>query len=302
MHQHHQHGPSENHHHHHGSKQNIKVAFFLNFFFTIIEIVGGLMTNSVAILSDALHDLGDTLSLALAWYFQKISIKGRDNTFSYGYKRFSLLGAIVNSIILVVGSIFILTEAIPRLIHPEPSDAKGMMLLAVLGVVFNGAAVIRLKSGTSLNERVVRLHLMEDVLGWIAVLIGAVLMYFFDLPFIDPLLSLLISGYILFNVVKNLRHTFQIILQGIPVNADIDTIKSYLSGIPQIENYHDFHIWSMDGEYNILTVHLVLSEDLTMDEINALKTTIKDNLAYKGVDHATIEFENNQEECALIDC
>lgn len=260
------------------------------------------MTNSVAILSDALHDLGDTLSLALAWYFQKISIKGRDNTFSYGYKRFSLLGAIVNSIILVVGSIFILTEAIPRLIHPEPSDAKGMMLLAVLGVVFNGAAVIRLKSGTSLNERVVRLHLMEDVLGWIAVLIGAVLMYFFDLPFIDPLLSLLISGYILFNVVKNLRHTFQIILQGIPVNADIDTIKSYLSGIPQIENYHDFHIWSMDGEYNILTVHLVLSEDLTMDEINALKTTIKDNLAYKGVDHATIEFENNQEECALIDC
>ena len=208
----------------------------------------------------------------------------------------------INSIILVVGSIFILTEAIPRLFHPEPSDAKGMILLAVLGVLFNGAAVIRLKSGVSINEKVVRLHLMEDVLGWIAVLIGAVLMYFFHLPFIDPLLSLLISGYILFNVVKNLKHTFRIILQGIPVNADVNAIKSYLSGIPQIEDYHDFHIWSMDGEYNILTVHLVLSQDLSMDEINELKATVKDNLAAKGVDHATIEFESNREECALIDC
>ena len=300
MHQHHQHGSSGSHCH--GGKKNIKVAFFLNFFFTIIEIVGGLMTNSVAILSDALHDLGDTLSLALAWYFQKISIRGRDNTFSYGYKRFSLLGAIINSIILLVGSIFILIEAIPRLIQPQPSDAKGMIILAILGVMFNGAAVIRLKGGASFNEKVVRLHLIEDVMGWVAVLIGAVIMYFFDLPVIDPILSLLISAYILLNVMKNLKHTFQIILQGIPVNADVNAIKSYLAGIPQIEDYHDFHIWSMDGEYNILTVHLVLNESLSMDQLNDLKSAIKENLVRKGVHHATIEFENNQEKCALINC
>lgn len=300
MHQRHQHGSSGSHHH--GGKKNIKVAFFLNFFFTIIEIVGGLMTNSVAILSDALHDLGDTLSLALAWYFQKISIRGRDNTFSYGYKRFSLLGAIINSIILLVGSIFILIEAIPRLIQPQPSDAKGMIILAILGVMFNGAAVIRLKGGASFNEKVVRLHLIEDVMGWVAVLIGAVIMYFFDLPVIDPILSLLISAYILLNVMKNLKHTFQIILQGIPVNADVNAIKSYLAGIPQIEDYHDFHIWSMDGEYNILTVHLVLNESLSMDQLNGLKSAIKENLVRKGVHHATIEFENNQEKCALINC
>lgn len=299
MHQHHQHGSSGSHHH--GGKKNIKVAFFLNFFFTIIEIVGGLMTNSVAILSDALHDLGDTLSLALAWYFQKISIRGRDNTFSYGYKRFSLLGAIINSIILLVGSIFILIEAIPRLIQP-PSDAKGMIILAILGVMFNGAAVIRLKGGASFNEKLVRLHLIEDVMGWAAVLIGAVIMYFFGLPVIDPILSLLISAYILLNVMKNLKHTFQIILQGIPVNADVNAIKSYLAGIPQIEDYHDFHIWSMDGEYNILTVHLVLNESLSMDQLNDLKSAIKENLVRKGVHHATIEFENNQEKCALINC
>ena len=260
------------------------------------------MTNSVAILSDALHDLGDTLSLALAWYFQKISIRGRDNTFSYGYKRFSLLGAIINSIILLVGSIFILIEAIPRLIQPQPSDAKGMIILAILGVMFNGAAVIRLKGGASFNEKVVRLHLIEDVMGWVAVLIGAVIMYFFDLPVIDPILSLLISAYILLNVMKNLKHTFQIILQGIPVNADVNAIKSYLAGIPQIEDYHDFHIWSMDGEYNILTVHLVLNESLSMDQLNGLKSAIKENLVRKGVHHATIEFENNQEKCALINC
>ncbi|MCG8321026.1 MAG: cation diffusion facilitator family transporter [Cytophagales bacterium] len=300
MHHHHQHGSSGSHRH--GGKKNIKVAFFLNFFFTIIEIVGGLMTNSVAILSDALHDLGDTLSLALAWYFQKISIRGRDNTFSYGYKRFSLLGAIINSIILLVGSIFILIEAIPRLIQPQPSDAKGMIILAILGVMFNGAAVIRLKGGASFNEKVVRLHLIEDVMGWVAVLIGAVIMYFFDLPVIDPILSLLISAYILLNVMKNLKHTFQIILQGIPVNADVNAIKSYLAGIPQIEDYHDFHIWSMDGEYNILTVHLVLNESLSMDQLNDLKSAIKENLVRKGVHHATIEFENNQEKCALINC
>ena len=233
------------------------------------------MTNSVAILSDALHDLGDTLSLALAWYFQKISRKGRDSIFSYGYKRFSLLGAIINSIILLVGSIFILIEAIPRLVHPEPSDVKGMIILAVLGVLFNGAAILRLRKGSSLNEKVVRLHLMEDVLGWVAVLIGAVIMYFFHLPVIDPILSLLISAYILFNVVKNLKQTFQIILQGIPVNADINAIKSYLSGLPQIDDYHDFHIWSMDGEYNILTVHLVLNEDLSMDQLNSLNQASK---------------------------
>ena len=298
---HHHHGSSHNHQPHSG-KGNIKVAFFLNFFFTIIEIVGGLMTNSVAILSDALHDFGDTLSLGLAWYFQKISTKGRDNTFSYGYRRFSLLGAIINSIILLIGSTFILIETVPRLVQPEVSDAKGMIVLAVLGVLFNGAAFLRLKSGSSLNEKAVRLHLLEDVLGWVAVMIGALIMYFFNLPVIDPILSLVISVYILINVVKNLKQTFQIILQGIPVNADVNAIKNYLSNLSEIDNYHDFHVWSMDGEYNILTVHLVLNENLSMDRINELKLAVKDNLIIQGIDHATIEFENKREKCELIDC
>ena len=195
------------HHHSHEQEKggNIKVAFFLNISFTIIEIIGGVLTNSVAILSDALHDLGDSLSLGLAWYFEKKSKKGRSKNFSFGYKRFSLLGALINAIVLIIGSIFILREAIPRIINPEPVDTKGMILLAILGIFVNGLAVLRLKKGTSLNEKVISLHLLGDVFGWIAVLIGAIAIYYFNSPIIDPILSFLIAGFILFNVYKNLN-------------------------------------------------------------------------------------------------
>ncbi len=211
-HHHHHHGHEGHHHHHTG---NIKVAFWLNLTFCILEFAGGLFTNSVAILSDALHDLGDSFSLGLAWYFQKISQRKRDKLFSYGYKRFSLLGALINSMILLIGSVFIVREAIPRILHPETSNAQGMIIFALIGIAVNGAAVLRLKKGSSINERVISLHLIEDVLGWVAVLIAAVVMLFVDVPVLDPLLSLLITGYILYNVVKNLKQIicFLIILE-----------------------------------------------------------------------------------------
>ena len=171
----HSHSHSHAHHHdHHGDVKNIKVAFFLNFGFAIIEIIGGFLTNSVAILSDAVHDLGDSLSLGLAWYFQKYSRKKSDSTYTYGYRRFSLVGALANSLVLIVGSILILTEAIPRIFNPQQAHPQGMMMLAVLGIAVNGVAMLRLRRGKSLNEKVVSLHLMEDVLGWIAVLVGAI--------------------------------------------------------------------------------------------------------------------------------
>jgi len=157
---------------------NISKAFFLNLSFTVVEIIGGLFTNSLAILSDALHDFGDSISLGLAWYFQRLSKKDRDQNFSYGYGRFSLLGALVNSVILTVGSVFILYKAIPGVLAPEEADSLGMIWLALLGVVVNTLAVATLKKGQSLNEKVVRLHLLEDVFGWVAVLIGAGVMNF----------------------------------------------------------------------------------------------------------------------------
>ena len=188
---------AHSHHHHNHSEGNIKVAFLLNLSFAIIELIGGFWTNSVAILSDALHDFGDSLTLGLSWYFAKVARREKDETYTYGYKRFSILAAFINSIVLVTGSIFILFEAIPRLVHPETPNTSGMIILAIGGIIVNGAAAFRLSNGKNLNEKVVYTHLLEDILGWIAVLIGALVMHFFDSPIIDPLLSVLISVYIL---------------------------------------------------------------------------------------------------------
>ncbi len=295
---HHDHG----HHHHHHGTGNIKVAFFLNLGFTIIEIIGGLLTNSMAILSDALHDFGDSISLGLSWYFQKVSQKHKDKKYSYGYKRFSLVGALVNSVILFVGSIFILSETIPRIINPQTPDALGMIWLAILGVIINGAAVFKLKKGKSINEKVVSLHLVEDVLGWVAVLIGAIVMYFYELPIIDPLLSLGIAFYILFNVFKNLKSVFKIIMQGVPQDTNQKKVKIFLEGLDGVEGIHDLHIWSMDGQYNVLTVHIVTAGSLTMQDLIPLKQQIHEELKNYGINHATLEFETKDEKCILKDC
>jgi cobalt-zinc-cadmium efflux system protein len=287
---------NHSHGHAHATK-NIKVAFFLNLVFTIIEIIGGIMTNSVAILSDAVHDLGDSLSLGLAWYFQNYSKKERTHSYSYGYGRFSLLGAIINSVVLVVGSIFIFIEAIPRLISPEQPDPQGMMILAVLGVIFNGAAVLKLQKGSSINERVVSLHLLEDALGWIAVLIGSIIMHFFELPIIDPILSLGIAAFILINVYKNLKETIQIVMQGVPDAAGVQQVEKQLLSFPEINAVHDIHIWSMDGEYNIMTAHLELNEVYTLSALEPLKKRIRADLRNLNIEHATLEFETTNEDC-----
>jgi cobalt-zinc-cadmium efflux system protein len=282
--------------------KNIKTAFFLNLFFTIIEIAGGLLTNSVAILSDAVHDLGDSFSLGLSWYFQKVAKRPRTKEYTYGYKRFSLLGAVINSVVLLVGSVVILARAIPRLFNPQQPDVKGMLLLAVLGIFMNGLAVYRLRKGSSMNERVVSLHLLEDVLGWIAVLVGAGIMYFVDAPFIDPLLSIVISLFILFNVYRNIRKSLHIILQGSPGTVDLEKVKQSILKIDEVQGVHDLHAWSIDGEYNVLTIHVVLYSPQPMEELLRLKLIIRDALLTLGVQHCTIEFEVPGEDCDMEDC
>jgi len=211
----------EHKHEHSLKSKNIRFAFFANFFFTILEIVGGLLTNSVAILSDALHDLGDTVSLGLAWYFERVAKKKADQRFSFGYARFSLLGALVNSFVLLGGSVFILSKAIPRLLQPQEVHETGMLFLSVIGIAVNGVAVLRLKKGQSLNEKVVSWHLLEDVLGWIAVFVVSLLLLFFDLPILDPLLSIGITLFVLYNVVKNLKEVLRIFLKGVPSHLSI---------------------------------------------------------------------------------
>lgn len=292
------------HHDHsfHSDVKNIKTAFFLNLFFTLVEIVGGYLTNSIAILSDAIHDLGDCLSLGLAWYFQKVAKKGSDTSYSYGYKRFSLLGAIINSIVLVTGSVLILTVAVPRIFHPQQTHTGGMFLLAILGVLVNGAAVFRLKKGNSINEKVVSLHLLEDVLGWAAILIGSIVMHFFDVPVLDPIMSVGIACFVLYNVFKNLRQSLHIILQGIPDEVNLTDISKHLQQFEGVDNVHDLHVWSVDGNYNVLTVHMVLNNSLEMEKLAELKAAIRDSLLEKGIQHATIEFETVDERCCFEKC
>ena len=295
------------HQHNHGQSHatgNIKVAFFLNLSFTIIEFIGGFYTNSLAIMSDAVHDLGDSLSLGMSWYFQKLSNKKANKYFSYGYGRFSLLGAIINSFVLIIGSIFIIKEAIPRISSPEVSDAKGMMWFAILGIIVNGAAVIKLKKGTSINERVVSLHLLEDVLGWVAVFIASIIMQFWDLPILDPILSLLIAGYVLFNVFKNIKESFRIILQAVPNQLSTNDIEKALLAFDEIEAIHDCHLWTLDGEFNIATIHIIANEpNFTWEKAKMLKQQIRKVLYDQfHLEHITLELESSLEDCTYKDC
>ncbi|MFD0932853.1 cation diffusion facilitator family transporter [Psychroflexus salinarum] len=289
-----------NHDHSHGTG-NLKVAFFLNLGFTIIEIIGGLYFNSLAILSDALHDLGDSLSLGLSWYFQKLSNKGRTKNYSYGYKRFSLLGAIINAVVLAVGSIFILAHAVPQLFNPEETNAEGMFYLAILGVIVNGAAVLKLRKGESMNEKVVSLHLLEDVLGWAAVLVGSIIMMYFDAPFIDPLLSILISLYVIYNVYRNLKKSMLIILQATPSEISMEEVKSQLLELTEIIEIHDLHVWSLDGNYNVMSVHVRLEQDYKLSELSDLKEKIRSKLHDKSIEHVTIEIEAKDEDCSYLE-
>ncbi len=298
----HEHNHTHSHTHSHDVK-NIKVAFFLNFFFALVEIVGGIYTNSVSILSDAIHDLGDSISLGMAWYFQNISKKKSDQKYTYGYKRFSVMGALITSIVLIVGSVIILSEAIPRIFHPQVTHAKGMIILAVIGILINGAAMFQLRKGDSLNEKVVSLHFLEDVLGWVAVLIGAIIMNFYNVPIIDPILSILIALFVLKNVYTNLREISRIILQGTPQSIETDDLKSEILSLDSnIDSIHDFHLWTVDGKYNVLTIHVVLKEPRNQQQMAELKEIIRNKLHEKEVEHITIEFEAPNEKCCFENC
>ena len=288
------------HHHHNSEDSNLKLAFFLNAVFTIFEIIGGFYVNSVAIVSDAVHDLGDTLSLGTSWYLQRKSRQGRDAKFSFGYKRFSLLGALINSLVLILGSVYVITEAVGRLIEPEHSDAQGMLLFALVGVAVNGFAAYKLSKGTSMNEKVVSWHLMEDVLGWVAVLIVAIILNFKDIHYLDPALSLLITLYILWNVVKRLKETLFIFLQGVPKDVDLDEIENKIMKIPNVASLHHMHVWSLEGTDHVFTTHLKLTNIHQFQQLLEVKKQVKKILQEYNFDHYTIETELDKETCGLL--
>lgn len=301
MHDHSQHSHHHHHEHHH-TDGGLKTAFFLNASFAVIEFFGGIFTNSTAILSDAIHDLGDAAAIGTAIYFEKISKKQRDKKYTYGYKRFSPLAALINTLILLVGSTVVLFQAVPRIFDPQPLHTSGMILLALLGLLFNGIAVLRLKkSSSTLSQRAVMLHLFEDVLGWVAVLLGSIVIKFTGWTVIDPILSLGITAFILFNVFKNLKAIFHIFMQSAPAGVAEHKIREMLIGLPQVIDVHDIHLWSMDDSYHVATLHVVVPDGYSNVEQANLKQSIIEMMGKLNVNHATIEVEFESEICTKCD-
>jgi cobalt-zinc-cadmium efflux system protein len=284
--------------HSHGD-YDLRVAFFLNLIFTIFEVSGGLWTNSLAIFSNALHDLGDTFSLGFSWYLEKYSRKEKDKLFSYGYQRFSLLSALINTMILVGGSFFIVSEAIPRLIRPEHSKVQGMLVFAVAGILVNGLAALRLKGGKTFVARVVIWHFLEDVLGWVAVLVVGITLLFRDMPVLDPILSILIAAYVLYNVIKNLKRTLALFLQAVPENIDIGEVENRLRVIDNVKSVHHTQVWSLDGIHHVLTTHIVVDGKATKDDIWQTKCAIKALTERMDFAHSTVEIEYEGEACRM---
>ena len=285
-------------HAHHASANRIGLAFFLNLAFTLVEIGGALWTHSVAVLSGALHDLGDCLVLGAAWYLQHLATRGRDARYSYGYARYGMLGGWLAAIVLGIGSMVIIGFTITRFADPVQPHSIGMMLIATFGLVMNFLAMWALRDGNSLNERGARLHLLEDVLGWAVVLIGAVVLHFTAQAWIDPALSIAIALFILFNAVKVLREGTGILMQGLPTGIDEQRITEALRALPHVTDSHDQHAWTLDGRYTVLTVHLVVdtSDPARMLEVKQAARITLDDL---GVQHATIEMESPDEACSL---
>lgn len=284
-------------HQHSRAYKNVRLVFFINLIFTIVEIVGGVLTNSVAILSDAMHDFSDTVSLGISWYMEKLAHKGRDTRFTFGYKRFSLLAALISGVVLLSGSLAIFWTAIPRLFNPEPVHAQGMLWLALLGVAVNGIAAVRLYGGKTHHEGMLSLHLLEDAFGWVAVLVISIVMMLVDFPLLDPLLSLAITAWMLVNAGRRLRGTLRVFLQSIPDNIAIDALENEILSIPGVKDVHDTHVWSMDGEYHVFSSHVVVAPDLHGPQLLTLKNTIKTNLLAHDIQHATLELESEGEIC-----
>ena len=287
------HHHDHHHHHHHAEGKNILIAFFLNFTFALIEIVGGYFTNSVAIMSDAIHDLGDSMALLFSYFAEKLSVKEADDSYTFGYRRFSILSAFINGLILLGGSLFVLYEAIQRLFSPQAVEPKGMIALAILGIAVNGFAAYRLSKSQGINSKMVMLHLLEDLLGWVAVLLVSIILLFKPWYSLDAILSILISFLILKGVYKNLVKVIRIFLQKFPEDLSLTEIKNEIKSLPEVKDIHEIKGWSIDDQSYYLRFHLKVAPETQMKTVDKIKRQVKDILTRHHVEYSTIEFESS---------
>lgn len=277
------------HQHHKKASGNLAFVFLMNLTFNIIVIIGGLATNSVAILADCIHDLSDTLSIAFAWVLEHVSQKDSNDNYSYGYQRFSILGAIIISIFIIIMACIILQEAIPRIFSPEEVDAEGMLLVAIVGIIFKSISVYRLHGGETFNEKAIFIHQLGDIFEWVAILILSIVLIFWDgASYLDPFVSIGIALWLIFNLARNLYKSIEVILQKTPNHFDVDEFKNLINAVEGITAIDDFHVWSLDGIDSVLTLKVKIENWQKKDEI---KKEIYDIASGFHIVDITIEFD-----------
>lgn len=277
--------------------RNIFVAFILNLAFAIFELIGGIITGSIAVASDALHDIGDAISIGISYFLERKSKKQPDEIYTYGYGRFSVLGGAITTLILLLGSMAVICNAVLRILNPAPVHYDGMIVFAMVGVAVNFCAAWFTREGDSINQKAVNLHMLEDVLGWIVVLVGAIVMRFTDLVILDPLMSIGVAVFILMHAIKNLREVLFLFLEKLPRDMDVQEIHTHLMEIDGITDVHHMHIWSLDGQNNYATMHIVTDEDG-----HHIKEAVREELRHHGIHHATLELEAVGEHCDAVHC
>ena len=279
----------DTHHHHKKAGENLAFVFFMNLTFNIIVVIGGLATNSMAILADCIHDMSDTISIAFAWVLERVSQKEATDKYSYGYQRFSILGSVIISVFVIIMAFVILQEAIPRLFAPEGIDAGGMLLVAIVGIIFKSISVYRLHGGETFNEKAILFHQLGDVFEWVAILILSLVLMFWDgASYLDPFVSIGIALWLIFNLGRNLYKAIEVLLQKTPDNFDVDEFKSQILEIDGVNTFDDFHIWSLDGIDSVMTLKVNVDFGKNVEEIKKEIYSISNK--YHVVD-ITIEFD-----------
>lgn len=272
------------------SKCAVWLAFLLNFSFAIIEFIFGGLFGSSAILADAVHDLGDALAIGISAFLESISNREEDSRYTLGYKRFSLLGAILTAVILITGSTLVILENISKFIEPQPVDHEGMLWLGVIAIVINLTASLIVRKGQTKNESILSLHFLEDTLGWLAVIVVAIILRYTDWYFLDPLLSLGISAFILSQALPRFWSTVKIFLDAVPEGVDIKQVKNDLEQLDNVASINQLNLWTMDGLEKNAIVHVCLKR---MEQMEVCKEAIRALLKERGFQNVTIEVDED---------
>ena len=279
------------------SEKKILIAFILNLCFSVFEFLGGVFTGSVAIMSDAVHDIGDAASIGFSFFLEKKSKRQPDSRYTYGYTRYSVLGGVITTFILLFGSAAVIINAIYRITNPIAINYNGMMLFGIVGVAVNFLATYFTHGGESVNQRAVNLHMLEDVLGWLVVLVGAIVMRFTNWVLLDPIMSIGVAVFILINSLKNLKTILDIFLEKAPDKISVNEICEHLCKIEGVLDVHHVHLRTLDGNNIYATMHIV-----TDCEPHAIKEKVREELSEHGIAHSTLELERSDEHCHEKHC